>query len=110
MIQLASAEEMRGRVMALWSVAMIGSTPIGGPIVRLRRRALWCQVGVSLSWGGAILTAAYAISLIKTKIDAGPSSPKSAAFFGPKSGLTSDLSGCTLPALVRPWPEFLLKG
>jgi len=26
---------MRGRVMALWTVAFLGSTPIGGPIVGL---------------------------------------------------------------------------
>jgi len=32
-LQLASAPRMRGRVMALWTVAFIGSTPIGGPIV-----------------------------------------------------------------------------
>lgn len=32
-IQLASAPEMRGRVMALWTVAFLGSTPIGGPII-----------------------------------------------------------------------------
>jgi MFS family permease len=32
-LQLESAPEMRGRVMALWSVAFLGSTPIGGPIV-----------------------------------------------------------------------------
>jgi predicted MFS family arabinose efflux permease len=32
-LQLASAPEMRGRVMALWAVAFLGSTPIGGPIV-----------------------------------------------------------------------------
>jgi MFS family permease len=32
-LQLASAPAMRGRVMALWSVAFIGSTPVGGPIV-----------------------------------------------------------------------------
>ncbi|MFW3169564.1 MFS transporter [Geodermatophilus sp. CPCC 206100] len=32
-LQLAAAPTMRGRVMALWSVAFIGSTPIGGPIV-----------------------------------------------------------------------------
>ncbi len=32
-LQLASAPSMRGRVMALWSVAWLGSTPIGGPIV-----------------------------------------------------------------------------
>lgn len=32
-IQLASADEFRGRVMALWSVCFIGSTPVGSPIV-----------------------------------------------------------------------------
>jgi MFS family permease len=31
-LQLAAAPEMRGRVMALWAVAFLGSTPIGGPI------------------------------------------------------------------------------
>jgi MFS family permease len=32
-LQLASRPEMRGRVMALWGLAWLGSTPIGGPIV-----------------------------------------------------------------------------
>jgi MFS family permease len=41
-LQLASAPHMRGRVMALWTVAFLGSTPIGGPI------AGW----VSQEWGG----------------------------------------------------------
>ena len=31
-LQLASRPEMRGRVMALWGLAWLGSTPIGGPI------------------------------------------------------------------------------
>ncbi|MGW6692922.1 MFS transporter [Rhodococcus sp. NPDC054953] len=31
-LQLEAAPHMRGRVMALWSVAFLGSTPIGGPI------------------------------------------------------------------------------
>jgi MFS family permease len=31
-LQLASQPHMRGRVMALWAVAFLGSTPIGGPI------------------------------------------------------------------------------
>ena len=34
-LQLAASPEMRGRVMALWTVAFIGSTPVGGPIVGL---------------------------------------------------------------------------
>lgn len=33
MLQLSADESMRGRVMALWAVALLGTTPIGGPIV-----------------------------------------------------------------------------
>ncbi len=32
-LQLAARPEMRGRVMALYSVAFMGSTPVGGPVV-----------------------------------------------------------------------------
>jgi MFS family permease len=32
-LQLTAADQMRGRVMALWAVALIGTTPIGGPII-----------------------------------------------------------------------------
>jgi MFS family permease len=32
-LQLAARPDMRGRVMALWGLAWLGSTPIGGPIV-----------------------------------------------------------------------------
>ena len=34
-LQLGSAPEMRGRIMALWAMAFLGSTPIGGPIIGL---------------------------------------------------------------------------
>ncbi len=52
-VQLRSAPEMRGRVMALWFVSFQGSTPIGGPIVGVvmigvrpprRARARRCDV------------------------------------------------------------------
>src|SRR6201994_765212 len=32
-LQLAARPDMRGRVMALWALAWLGSTPLGGPIV-----------------------------------------------------------------------------
>jgi MFS family permease len=41
-MQLAAAPEMRGRVMSLWFVAFMGSTPIGGPLI-----------GWVMSWAGA---------------------------------------------------------
>jgi MFS family permease len=33
LLQLGSAPEMRGRVMALFSIVFVGSTPVGGPLV-----------------------------------------------------------------------------
>jgi len=32
-LQLTSDPSMRGRVMALWSIAFLGTTPIGGPLI-----------------------------------------------------------------------------
>jgi MFS family permease len=32
-LQLSSDPQMRGRIMALWSMAMLGSTTIGGPVI-----------------------------------------------------------------------------
>ena len=50
-LQLAAKPAMRGRVMALWALAWLGSTPIGGPIVG------WVGQNVGARWslvvGGA---------------------------------------------------------
>jgi MFS family permease len=32
-LQLTARQDMRGRVMSLWSIAFLGTTPIGGPII-----------------------------------------------------------------------------
>ena len=37
-LQLAAPEHLRGRVMALYSVVFLGSTPIGAPLVGWARR------------------------------------------------------------------------
>ena len=44
-LQLAAEPSMRGRVMALWAVAWLGSTPIGGPIVG------WVGQHAGARWG-----------------------------------------------------------
>jgi len=43
-LQLVAKPEMRGRVMALWGLAWLGSTPIGGPIVG------WVGQSVGARW------------------------------------------------------------
>jgi len=47
-LQLASDPAMRGRVMALWSVAFLGSTPIGGPIAGWVSEQLGGRGGLAL--------------------------------------------------------------
>jgi len=43
-LQLAAKPEMRGRVMALWALAWLGSTPVGGPIVG------WAGQAIGARW------------------------------------------------------------
>jgi MFS family permease len=47
-LQLASAPQMRGRVMALWTVAFLGSTPIGGPIAGVVSQHFGGRAGLAL--------------------------------------------------------------
>jgi hypothetical protein len=39
---------MRGRVMALWAVAFMGSTPIGGPLIGWITSSAGARVGLSV--------------------------------------------------------------
>lgn len=48
LLQLRAAGDMRGRVMGLWSVALLGTRPIGGPLT---------------GWVGQVLGARYALGL-----------------------------------------------
>ncbi|HZO06178.1 MAG TPA: MFS transporter [Solirubrobacterales bacterium] len=58
-LQLAVAPEMRGRVMALYSVVFLGSTPIGAPLVGWLSEAYDPRVALLLA-GIAGLSAAWA--------------------------------------------------
>jgi MFS family permease len=63
MLQLEADPTMRGRVMSLWSVAMVGSTPIGGPIVGAMSVHLGPRVGVAVGGAVAVITAIVAALL-----------------------------------------------
>jgi len=67
-LQLTARPEMRGRVMALWALAWLGSTPIGGPIVG------WAGQAIGARWalviGGVATLACGALALpALTRID-----------------------------------------
>lgn len=64
-LQLESMPQMRGRVMSLWTVAFLGSTPIGGPIIG------WIGENFSPRWGlgvgGLAALAAAGIGILTLK-------------------------------------------
>jgi MFS family permease len=61
-LQLQSAPHMRGRVMSLWAVAFLGSTPIGGPLIGWIVAAASARVGLAV--GGISCLLAAAIGLV----------------------------------------------
>jgi MFS family permease len=61
-LQLGAAPQMRGRVMSLWSVAFLGSTPVGGPIVGWITSMEGARVGLAV--GGASCLGAAVFGLI----------------------------------------------
>ena len=77
-LQLAAKPEMRGRVMALWALAWMGSTPIGGPIVG------WTGQAIGARWAlviGGVATLACGVLALPdlTRIDRRPAPDASPA-------------------------------
>jgi MFS family permease len=61
-LQLATDPQMRGRVMALWAVAFLGSTPIGGPLIGWITAVAGARVGLGV--GAASCFAAAGLGLV----------------------------------------------
>jgi len=59
-LQMASREEMRGRVMSLFTIGFLGSTPIGAPLIGAISGAATPRIGILV---GAIATILAAIPL-----------------------------------------------
>jgi MFS family permease len=60
-LQLTAAPSMRGRVMALWAVAFLGSTPIGGPIAGAVSEHFGGRAGLGLAAAACIAAAGLGI-------------------------------------------------
>ena len=57
-LQLESSSQMRGRVMSFWSVAFLGSTTFGGPIVGWFAETAGARWGLALGGLAALIAAA----------------------------------------------------
>ncbi|MGH3233298.1 MAG: MFS transporter [Streptosporangiaceae bacterium] len=67
-LQLAAKPEMRGRVMALWGLAWLGSTPIGGPIVGWAGQTVGARWSLVIGGGAALACGILALPAL-TRID-----------------------------------------
>jgi MFS family permease len=77
-LQLAAKPEMRGRVMALWALAWMGSTPIGGPIVGWTGQAIGARWALVIGGVAALACGVLALPAL-TRIDRRPSPDTSPA-------------------------------
>jgi MFS family permease len=65
-LQLNSSPEMRGRVMALWTVAFLGSTPIGGPIIGYVSEHTNPRVGLAVGGVAALAAGLFGITAARS--------------------------------------------
>lgn len=70
-LQLAAKPEMRGRVMALWALAWLGSTPIGGPIVGWAGQAIGARWALVIGGVAALACGVLALPAL-TRLDRRP--------------------------------------
>lgn len=66
-LQLTSAPEMRGRVMSLWMMAFLGSTPIGGPIIGYIGEHAGPRWALALGGIAAIVAAGFGVMALRPK-------------------------------------------
>lgn len=64
-LQMESPPAMRGRVMSLWAMVFLGSTPIGGPIIGFLGQHLGPRWGIATGGISAILAAGWGIMALK---------------------------------------------
>lgn len=78
-LQLSVAPEMRGRVMSLWTMAFLGSTPIGGPIIGYISEHASPRIGLLVGGTAALGAGIFALVAIRRprKIQRGPVEPAS---------------------------------
>jgi MFS family permease len=60
-LQLASDPRYRGRVMALWAMAFLGSTPLGGPVVGAVAEGTSPRVALALGGFACLVAAAIGV-------------------------------------------------
>ena len=65
LVQLHSESQMRGRVMALFAIVFLGSTPIGAPVAGVVAEHFGARVAVGMGAVATLLAAAYGTAALR---------------------------------------------
>ncbi|MDA8058577.1 MAG: MFS transporter [Actinomycetota bacterium] len=74
-LQLEAEPQMRGRVMALWSVAFLGSTPVGGPLIGWVSARAGARVGLAVGAASCLVAAGLGIVALRARRARGGAPP-----------------------------------
>jgi MFS family permease len=75
-VQLRSAPEMRGRVLAIQAMLFLGSTPVGGPIVGWVAEEFGARYSVALGAAAALLAGAWGLAAARRNATLGAEGPE----------------------------------
>ncbi|MBL7498192.1 MFS transporter [Frankia sp. CNm7] len=99
-VQLSADPRMRGRVMSLWSMAFLGTTPVGGPIAGAVAQTFGARAGLVLAGVAALAAALIGLASLR-RVTAAASLPagatRGAEQAPPPAGQPASRAGC-LPA------------
>jgi predicted MFS family arabinose efflux permease len=87
LLQLHSTPAMRGRVMALWAIVFLGSTPIGAPLTGFLSGLLGARTTLALAGGATLLTACGAWPALRRMSDASRPRPETDDRTAPEQAL-----------------------
>jgi MFS family permease len=92
-LQLESEPSMRGRVMSLWAVAFMGTTPIGGPLLGWIIATTNGRVGLGVGAAACLLAASIGVTAVwKLNPRLGQRTRKAASPIGVSSVLSTDVT------------------
>lgn len=75
-LQLRSRPPMRGRVMALWTVAFLGSTPVGAPLIGALAQHAGPRLGLVVGAGACVIAAVVGLIAGRPTPHAAPPTPR----------------------------------
>lgn len=100
-VQMNTASEMRGRVMALWSVAFLGTTPIGGPLMGWIGEDVGARWALTVGGSAAIVAAGIGWLLVNRMKPAAATADAPAVAAGTPAGARPSLAQAGITPQAR---------